>query len=35
MANLAAVPAAGATVIMAPPKFEQGSGGTTRVMTLV
>lgn len=35
MANLAAVPAAGATVIMAPPKFQQGSGGTTRVMTLV
>lgn len=35
MANLAAVPPAGATVIMAPPKFQTGSGGTTRVLTLV
>jgi len=35
MANLAAVPASGATVIIAPPKLERGSGGTTRVMTLV
>jgi kynurenine formamidase len=35
MANLAAVPASGATVIIAPPKLERGSGGTTRVFTLV
>jgi kynurenine formamidase len=35
VANLAALPPVGATLIAAPPKLEGGSGGTTRVLALV
>jgi len=35
VANLAKVPAAGATVIVAPIKLENGSGGPARVLALV
>lgn len=35
VANLAALPAAGATIVVGAPKLDQGSGGTTRVMALV
>ena len=35
LANLASVPAAGATVVVAPIKLEKGSGGPARVMALV
>jgi kynurenine formamidase len=35
IANLAKVPAAGATVVVAPIKLERGSGGPARVLALV
>ena len=35
VANLAEVPPAGATVIVAPIKLEKGSGGPARVLALV
>jgi len=35
VANLAFVPAAGATVVVAPIKLENGSGGPARVFALV
>jgi len=35
LANLASVPAAGATVVVAPIKLENGSGGQARVLVLV
>lgn len=35
LANLALVPAAGATVVVAPIKLEKGSGGPARVLALV
>ena len=35
VANLAQVPAAGATVVVAPIKLEKGSGGPARVLALV
>ena len=35
VANLAQVPAAGATVVVAPIKLERGSGGPARVLALV
>ena len=35
VANLAIVPPAGATVVVAPVKLEKGSGGQARVLALV
>ena len=35
VANLALVPAIGATVVVAPIKLERGSGGPARVLALV
>jgi kynurenine formamidase len=35
LANLASVPAVGATVVVAPIKLENGSGGQARVLVLI